>query len=274
MKVLRKIVLAEFEDTRIVKMVIDAQHVAGRVLPGQFVTVMVNHMAERIPLTVVEQDHESISLIFQEIGYSTKLLGQMDVGHKIFSVAGPLGHASEIKSYGKVVVIGGGVGVAEIFPVVKALRDCGNHVETVLGFRTSGLSFLVDELREVSSRTHVMTDDGSLGEQGFTTAKLSELVAHNDVDCVYAVGPVVMMQKVIEITAPLKIKTLVSLNATILDGTGMCGCCRVKIGDEVKFSCIDGPEFDASLVDWAELLMRSRMYIAEEQHICKLKGQA
>jgi ferredoxin--NADP+ reductase len=181
-----------------------------------------------------------------------------------------LGHPTEIKKYGKVILVGGGVGIAEIYPVAKALKDAGNHLTAIIGSRTQELLILERELMEVSDECVVMTDDGSYGRKGFVTGALKELLEKSKYDLVYAVGPIPMMRAVSAVTKPLGVPTLVSLNAIMVDGTGMCGCCRVSVGTEVKFSCVDGPEFDASQVDWQELLSRNSIYTEQEKHICRL----
>lgn len=270
MKILQKQILSDVQDARVTKLVIEAPEIASKALPGQFIVVMVSEEGERIPLTVVDKDTDvgTITLIVQEIGFTTKLLCGLNEGDSLYALVGPLGHATEIKDYGKVILVGGGVGIAEIYPVAKALKEAGNHVAAILGARTKELLILEDELKNVSDELHITTDDGSYGKKGFVTDTLKELLPRN---LVYAVGPIPMMKKVSEVTKEFNVKTLVSLNALMVDATGMCGCCRVKIGDEVKFSCVDGPEFDAHLVDWQELDKRSKIYIEQEKHICKLR---
>jgi ferredoxin--NADP+ reductase len=233
---------------------------------------MVSPEGERVPLTVVDTDTEKgiIVLIFQEVGLTTKLLGKLNPGDALYALAGPLGHPTEIKSYGKVILIGGGVGIAEIYPVAKALKEEGNDIITILGARTKELLILEEELKSVSSKFYITTDDGSYGKKGFTTDILKELLEGEKCDLVYAVGPIPMMQKVAEVTRNFKVKTIVSLNALMVDATGMCGCCRVNVAGETKFSCVDGPEFDADLVDWDELIKRNRIYAEQEKHICNL----
>jgi NAD(P)H-flavin reductase len=226
-------------------------------------------------------DEGSVTLIVQEIGFSTRLLGSLDRGDSIYAMAGPMGHATDIKKYGNVMLVGGGVGIAELYPIAKAMKESGNHVTTILGAKTKALLILEDKLRSVSDELHVTTDDGSCGRKGFVTDVLKELLTANHKPClpgrqaqtanlIYAVGPIPMMKLVSDITKSFDIETLVSLNALMVDATGMCGGCRVKIGDEVKFSCVDGPEFNAHLVDWDELFKRTRTYTEKEQHICRL----
>ena len=276
MKILKKEILAEVKGTRTTKMEVEAPLVARKAKAGQFVVLMVKEEGERIPLTVVSADKKAgtITLIFQELGFTTKLLGSLAEGDELYSIVGPLGHATEIKSYGNVILIGGGVGIAEIYPVAKAMRDAGNKVFTIIGARTRNLLILEKELKVVSDRLHVVTDDASYGKKGFTTDVLKELLAYSlkriAYSLVYAVGPIPMMEKIAQITKPHGVKTVASLNALMVDGTGMCGCCRVTVGGEVKFSCVDGPEFDAHKVDWKELMVRSKIYCEKEEHICRL----
>jgi len=272
MKITKKKVLAEAGGTRVTQIEIKAPLIASKGHPGQFVVLMVKEEGERIPLTIVNADKNSgiVTLIFQELGFTTKLLGKLNVGDNIYALVGPLGHATEIKNYGKVILIGGGVGIAEIYPVAKALKDEGNHVTSIMGARSKSLLILEKELKSASSELHVATDDGSHGKKGFTTDILKELLAHDKYDLIYAVGPIPMMKLVSSVTKVFNAKTLVSLNAIMVDGTGMCGCCRVTVGNETKFSCIDGPEFDAHEVDWEELERRTRVYCDNEKHICNL----
>jgi len=195
----------------------------------------------------------------------------MKTGDSLYSLVGPLGHPTRIKKYGKVIIVGGGVGIAEIYPVAAALKRAGNHLAMILGTRTKSLLMLEQELKSVSEDFYVVTDDGSYGEKGFTTDVLSRLLKKEKHNLVYAVGPIPMMRKVAETTKPYNVKTIVSLNALMVDGTGMCGCCRVSVAGETKFSCVDGPEFDAASVDWDELTKRNRVYADKEKHICNLK---
>ena len=283
-KILDKKNLTADSDTRVMRIEIKAPSIARKARPGQFVVVMVKEEGERIPLTVVDCDKEkgSITLIVQELGLTTKLLGKSKIGDYLYSIVGPLGHATEIKRYGTVILVGGGVGIAEIYPVAKAMsavggafsgeKSAGNNVLTIVGARTKDLLILEDEMRSVSTGFHVTTDDGSYGRKGFVTDVLKEVLADHrgDVGLVYAVGPIPMMKMVSLATKDSGIKTLVSLNALMVDGTGMCGCCRVTVGGNVKFSCVDGPEFDGHLVDWQELQARSGTYSEKENHICKL----
>jgi ferredoxin--NADP+ reductase len=272
MKILNKQVLGNAKDAGIVRIEVAAPDIAKKAKPGQFVALMVSEQGERIPLTIVERDPKkgTITLIFQVAGLTTKLLSKASVGDELFAIVGPLGHATDIKKYGKVIIIGGGVGIAEIYPVTKAMKDAENNVTTILGTRTKVILFLEKELKAASNELYVTTDDGSYGRKGFVTDVLDELLKKDKYDLVYAVGPIPMMKRVAQVTKPHGTKTLVSLNAIMVDATGMCGCCRVDVGGKVKFSCVDGPEFDAHLVDWEGLTKRNRVYIDKEQHICKL----
>jgi ferredoxin--NADP+ reductase len=206
---------------------------------------------------------------------TTKLLGRLNVGDSLYALVGPLGHPTEIKNYGKIILVGGGVGIAEIYPVAKGFKEAGNHITTILGTRNKELMLLEKELKSVSDEFYVTTDDGSYGRKGFTTDVLKELLNNEqrtmNYELVYAVGPIPMMKRVSEVTKPCGIRTIVSLNALMVDATGMCGCCRVSVGGETKFSCVDGPEFEGHDVDWAELTKRNAIYADQEKHACKLK---
>ncbi len=272
MKIVKKVVLAQIRDTRITKIEMHAPLIAAKVKAGQFVVLMVEEKGERIPLTVVDTDKDKgiITLIFQELGLTTKLLGKLNARNALYAVVGPMGHPTEIKNYGKVILVGGGVGIAEIYPVAKAFKNAGNHIVTIIGARTKGLLILEDELKTISDELHVVTDDASYGKKGFTTDVLKELLVKDKYNLVYAVGPIPMMRKVSSLTKDFNVKTLVSLNALMVDASGMCGCCRVSINNEVKFSCVDGPEFDAHSVDWEELEKRNKIYEKKEKEICKL----
>ncbi|MFA5260941.1 MAG: sulfide/dihydroorotate dehydrogenase-like FAD/NAD-binding protein [Candidatus Omnitrophota bacterium] len=272
MKIIDKDFLTDSQGARIVKLTIQVPDIAAKAKAGQFVVLMVKEEGERIPLTVVKADPAkgTVMLIAQEAGFTTKLLTHMDAGESLYSIVGPLGHPTEIKKYGKVILIGGGVGIAEIYPVAQAFKDAGNSVTVIIGSRTRELLILERELKEVSDECVVMTDDGSYGRKGFVTEALKELLEKSKYDLVYAVGPIPMMRAVSLVTKPFGVLTLVSLNAIMVDGTGMCGGCRVSVAGKVKFSCVDGPEFDASQVDWQELLTRNSVYAEQEKHICRL----
>jgi len=277
MKILYKGTLTNASSVKVTKLEISAPGIASKAKTGQFVVLMVNEKGERIPLTIVDNNSGkgSITLIFQEIGLTTKLLGALEPGDSIYSITGPLGHPTEIKNYGRIILVGGGVGIAEIYPVARAMKKVGNYVITILGTRTKELLILENELKSVSDELHMATDDGSYGRKGFTTDILKELLSNSKsakASLTYAVGPIPMMRKVSSATKEFGVKTIVSLNALMVDATGMCGCCRVTVGGKVKFSCVDGPEFEAHEVDWDELDKRNRVYLDKEAHICKLNN--
>ncbi len=272
MKIISKEVIVGQAGARIIKLSLLAPEISQKAKAGQFVVVMVNEKGERIPLTIVESDIKSgsLTLIFQEVGLTTQALGALNVGGNLYALVGPLGHPTEIKNYGKVILVGGGVGIAEILPVARALKKAGNHIITVLGSRNKELLILEAELKSASDEIYIMTDDGSYGKKGFTTDMLGELLSKDKYDLIYTVGPIPMMKRVVLVSREYKIKTLVSLNALMVDATGMCGCCRVSVFGEVKFSCVDGPDFDGPGVDWEELEKRNKVYSVQEKHICNL----
>ncbi|MDD5109471.1 MAG: sulfide/dihydroorotate dehydrogenase-like FAD/NAD-binding protein [Candidatus Omnitrophica bacterium] len=274
MKIISKEIIADYSGIRIIKLTLGSPAISQKAKAGQFVVVMASEEGERIPLTIVEADSkaQSITLIFQEVGLTTKALGALNVGDALYALVGPLGHPTEIKNWGKVILVGGGVGIAEIYPVAKSLKAASNNITLILGAKTKGLLILEKELSDIADKIYVVTDDGSVGQKGFTTDILAELLKENKYDLVYAVGPVPMMKKVSFVCAPVNIKTIVSLNALMVDATGMCGCCRVTVAGKVKFSCVDGPEFEAKDIDWVELQTRNSMYLDREKHICKLKN--
>jgi len=269
-----KVISIEELAPNIKRIVVHAPLIASKAQAGQFVILRVDEYGERFPLTLVDWKPAEglITLIFQEVGVSTKKLGSLKAGDCIMDVIGPLGNPTEIKNYGTVAVIGGGVGTALIYPWIRALKSCGNRVITILGARTESLLLLEDDLRAVSNEIHISTDDGSKGIKGFTSDVLKNLISEGKrFDLVMAAGPVPMMRAVAEVTRPYKIKTIVSLNPIMVDGTGMCGACRVKVGGEIKFACVDGPEFDAHKVDFRQLMNRLRFYREEEMKAVKLK---
>jgi len=273
MKILNKEMIVDSGGVKIGMMEVLSPDIALKAKPGQFIVLMASEKGERIPLTVVERyaSKGTIKLIFQEAGLTTKVLGSMKTGDSLYSLVGPLGHPTEIKRYGKVIIVGGGVGIAEIYPVALAMKEAGNNVTTILGARGKDLLILEEELKKASDEFYVATDDGSYGRKGFTTDILEDLLSKGKYDLVYSVGPIPMMKRSSLVTKKFNVKTIVSLNAIMVDATGMCGCCRVTVGGKTYFSCVDGPEFDASLVDWEELIKRNRIYDDKEKHICKLK---
>jgi len=249
------------------RLVVSAPIIARKAQTGQFVILRVNEQGERFPLTLVDwnQQKGTVTLIFQEVGVSTKKLGKLQVGDYIEDIVGPLGNPTEIKKYGEVAVIGGGVGTALIYPWVRALKESGNRIITILGARTASLLLLEKELSELSDEIHISTDDGTKGFKGFTADVLRNLLTQGKrFDLVMAAGPVPMMRAVAEVTRPYGTKTIASLNPIMVDGTGMCGGCRVTVGGETKFACVDGPEFDAHQVDFRELTNRLNIYREEE----------
>lgn len=275
-KIVEKKTLVDSLGVKITQLKVVAPLIAQKAKPGQFIVVMVVEEGERVPLTVVDKDIKAgtITLIVQEVGLTTKLLGKLNKGDSIYAILGPLGHNTEIKKYGKVILIGGGVGIAEIYPAAVELKAAGNQVTTILGSRTKDLLILEEELKVDSDQLFIATDDGSYGRKGFVTDVLGELLTNNlklkTYNLIYAVGPIPMMKNVFLTTKNSGIKTLVSLNSLMVDATGMCGGCRVTVGGKPKFTCIDGPEFDASLVDWDELTNRSKVYQDKEKQICTL----
>jgi ferredoxin--NADP+ reductase len=272
MKIVNKEIINDVGGVRITQLDIASGDIASKALAGQFVVLMVDDKGERIPLTLVNTDKNKgiVSLIFQEAGFTTRSLGKLNPGDTLYSLVGPLGHPTEIKKYGKIILVGGGVGIAEILPVARALKEAGNEITTILGSRNKELLILEAELKNASDEIYIMTDDGSYGRKGFTTDMLKELLSKDKYDLIYAVGPIPMMKRVALVSKEFNTKTLVSLNALMVDATGMCGCCRVSIFGQVKFSCVDGPDFDAHGVDWEELEKRNKVYGVQERHICNL----
>ncbi|MGC8862653.1 MAG: sulfide/dihydroorotate dehydrogenase-like FAD/NAD-binding protein [Armatimonadota bacterium] len=241
--------------------------ISRAVKPGQFVMVWPGEHGERVPLTVSDWDPEkgTITLIFQEVGRSTIELGRFNEGDEIPSLSGPLGRPTEIANYGTAVVIGGGVGTAIARPVAAALKKADNNLITIIGAREKSLIILEDEMRSFSDELIVTTDDGSYGRKGVVTDPLMELLDQRKIDFVFAVGPLPMMRSVAQTTEPYSVKTVVSLDPIMIDGTGMCGGCRVTVGGKTMFTCVDGPDFDAHQVDWEELKARKSFYFEHEQ---------
>ena len=250
------------------KMVVSAPRIACARKPGQFVIVRLDRGEERIPLTISDADPAvgTITLFIQAIGASTRKIAATEAGGSIRDVAGPLGKEIRIIKWGRVVCIGGGVGTAVLYPLVKALAEAGNRITTIVGGRSSRLIILSDQLTSFSDTLLITTEDGTLGIRGFVTAPLAELLADPErvPQAVFAVGPVPMMKAVAEMTRRQSIETIVSLNPIMIDGTGMCGGCRVQIGSETRFACVDGPEFDAHLVDFDQLSDRLTIYRTED----------
>jgi len=247
---------------------IHAPEIAEKAKPGQFVILRVDEMGERIPLTLVDWEPQkgTITLIFQEVGVSTKKLGTLEVEDKILNMVGPLGNPSDIKHHGSVAVVCGGVGTAAAYPIAKAFKGAGNKVISIVGARNKELLILEDEMKSVSDELFISTDDGSKGYKGFVSDVLKALIQKGyRFDVVYAIGPPLMMRATSEVTRPYNLKTIVSLNPIMVDGMGMCGACRVTVGGQTRFACVDGPEFDGHQVNFDELIKRLRMYQSEEK---------
>jgi ferredoxin--NADP+ reductase len=257
------------------KFVVEAPFIARKRKPGNFVIIRVAENGERIPLTIVDGDtsHGTITLIVQGVGKTTKLLLGMEAGDAIIDMVGPLGNPTPVERHGNVVCIGGGVGTAELFPITRALKEAGNTIMTIVGARTKDLVILETEMASCSDELFITTDDGSYGRKGFVTDQLKDLLERPaGVNAVYAIGPLPMMKAVAALTKKYGVHTIVSLNTIMVDGTGMCGGCRVTVNKEMKFACVDGPEFDAHTVDFDELMMRNRTYVDLEKaadHNCR-----
>ena len=258
---------------------IKAPYVAAKAEAGQFIILRVDADGERIPLTVAGYDRQNgtVRIIFQIVGATTEKLNHLNVGDSIHDFVGPLGTATKLDGLKKVCIVGGGVGCAIALPIAQKLHEMGCNVTSIIGFRSKDIVILEDDFRAVSDRMFLMTDDGSYGEKAFTTQKLEELIQKGEkFDEIVAVGPPIMMKLVCEIAAKYNIPSVASLTAYMIDGTGMCGGCRCMIGGEDKFVCVDGPEFDGSLVDWDDLLKRSNYYKDQEAedraHVCRLTG--
>jgi ferredoxin--NADP+ reductase len=249
---------------------IEAPFVAKKAQAGQFIIFRIDEQGERVPLTIADYDREkgTVTIIFQKAGLSTRLLGAKEIGDSISDFVGPLGTPTDYEDFKKVAVIGGGVGCAIAYPQAKALHNMGVAVDVIAGFRNKDIVILEDEMKAVSTNYYLMTDDGSYGEKGFVTDKLKSLIeAGNQYDAVIAIGPIPMMKFVSLTTKPYGIKTIVSLNPIMIDGTGMCGGCRVTVGGKIKFACVDGPDFDGHAVDFDELMNRNSTYRqTEEEH--------
>ncbi|WP_163338443.1 sulfide/dihydroorotate dehydrogenase-like FAD/NAD-binding protein [Desulfopila sp. IMCC35008] len=246
---------------------IEAPNIASKAKPGQFVILKANEEGERIPLTMAETNPEAgtVTIIYMVVGKSTALFRDLKVGDSYQDVIGPLGKATHLEKVGKVICVGGGTGVAVLHPITRALKDVGNEVTCIIGARTKDLLILEDQMRSASHDLRLCTDDGSYGHHGFVTDVMKEVLDQGDVKQVVAIGPVPMMRAVSNITKEYGVDLLVSLNPIMVDGTGMCGGCRVTVGGETKFACVDGPEFDGHEVDYDELMLRLRAYEADEK---------
>ena len=273
-----KIVRKEILNPSVKLLEIEAPYVARKAEPGQFIILRIDESGERIPLTIADfnRDKGTVTIIFQEVGKTTKILGAMNEGESLLDFVGPLGVASHLEGYKKVAVIGGGLGTAIAYPQAKKLYNMGAEVDAIVGFRNKDLIILEEELAKASTRQFVTTDDGSNGTKGFVTDILRKLIEDgNKYDLVIAIGPLIMMKVVSNLTKEYGIKTIVSMNPIMVDGTGMCGGCRVTVGGKTKFACVDGPDFDGHEVDFDEAMRRQTMYKKEEQdstekHKCRL----
>jgi len=265
---MNKIIAKEFLSENVFKIEIEAPQIAKNRLAGHFVIVKVGNEGERIPLTIVDSDPEkgTILLIVQQVGVSSHKLGKLAVGESVTDVLGPLGHATHIKKFGTVVATGGGLGLAPTLPIIKAMKEAGNKVISVMAARNKDLLILEDEFREISDEVIIMTDDGSAGKKGLVTEGLDSVIQKEKVDLVLTIGPTVMMKYVSLLTEKYNIPTVASLNTIMVDGTGMCGACRVSIGNETKFVCVDGPEFDAHKVDFNGMISRLGAFKADEDN--------
>ena len=279
-----KIVKKERLNDVVELMEVHAPMVARKCEPGQFIILRVGEDGERIPLTIADYDREAetITIIYQIVGFSTRQLAKLNEGDEITDFVGPLGVPTELHKSNHVVGIAGGVGSAPLYPQLKKLAEMGVDVDVIIGGREAQYVLWADKFKAFCKNVYVMTDDGSLGEKGFGTVKLQELIDSGDpIDEVIAIGPVPMMKAVVGVTKPHNLKTMVSLNPILIDGTGMCGCCRVTVDGKIKFACVDGPDFDGLSVDFDELMARQRMFKEEEHQvdvnadrICNLMGGA
>ncbi|MDO4586626.1 MAG: sulfide/dihydroorotate dehydrogenase-like FAD/NAD-binding protein [Planctomycetia bacterium] len=264
----------------IYEMIVKNPRLAGKARAGHFVIVMIEETGERIPLTIADYDAEAgtVTMVVMAVGTSTRKMVKLGVGDQLYAMIGPLGQSSEIENFGTVVLVAGGVGTAPIFPIARSLKNAGNRVISIQGARNQGLLFWEDKLNSVSDQHIITTDDGSAGRKALVTEPLRELLEANQllsendpnhIGCVYAIGPAIMMKFCAATTLPFNVKTIASLNSIMIDGTGMCGGCRVRIGNETKFTCVDGPEFDAHQIDWNHVLMRQKTYCEAEK--CSLQ---
>lgn len=275
-----KIIRKEVLNPSVTLIEVDAPYIAKKAEPGQFIILRVNETGERIPFTIADYDRENgtVTIIFQKVGKTTELLDTLNEGDEILDFVGPLGVASHFDNVKRVAVIGGGLGTAIAYPQAKKLHSMGVEVDMINGFRNKDLVIIEDMCREACANLYTMTDDGSNGNKGFVTSKLEELIKSGvKYDLVVAIGPLVMMKAVSELTRPYEIKTIVSMNPVMIDGTGMCGGCRVTVGGETKFACVDGPDFDGHLVDFDQAILRSRMFKEKEadslkKHRCRMEG--
>lgn len=266
-----KIVSKKMFSEKVACLEVEAPLIARSRKAGHFVIVRIDEKGERIPLTIASADVErgTITLVIQSVGASSTRINALQVGDVLCDVVGPLGHATDIERYGTVICCGGGVGVAPLLPIVKAMHEAGNRVIVVLAARTKDLIILEDEMRANSDEVLIMTDDGSYGQKGVITVGVEQVIQREKVDRCVCIGPTIMMKFVSLLTKKYEVPTIVSLNTIMVDGTGMCGACRVTVGGKTRFVCVDGPEFDAHQVDFDEMMMRMKAYRAEEQEALK-----
>jgi len=268
----------EMADNTVVLNEIEAPLIAQKAQPGQFVILKANETGERIPLTIADSDKErgSITVLYQVVGKGTRLFKSLMEGGGYQDVIGPLGRPTHLEKVGTVVCVGGGTGTAVLHPITRSLKELGNHVIAIVGARNKSLLILEDKMRHASHELHICTDDGSYGHHGFVTDVLKPILEKKDVRLVVSIGPVPMMKFVSKLTQDFGVKTIVSLNPIMVDGTGMCGGCRVTVGGQMKFACVDGPEFDGHEVDYDELMLRLQAYKDEERRVydenCRLRG--
>lgn len=275
-----KIVKKEVLNPTVSLIEVEAPYIAKKAEPGQFIILRVDERGERVPFTIADFDREkgTVTIIFQVVGETTELLNELQEGDSLQDFVGPLGVASHFEDVKNVAVIGGGLGTAIAYPQAKKLHGMGVRVDMINGFRNKDLIIIEDLCKDACTNLYTMTDDGSNGNKGFVTAKLEELIeAGNKYDLVVAIGPLVMMKAVCDLTKKYDIKTIVSMNPIMIDGTGMCGGCRVTVGGETKFACVDGPDFDGHQVDFDQAILRSRMFRTQEdrarkEHRCRLEG--
>jgi len=264
-RIVKKVELAP----KIYEIVVEAPRLAAKAQPGHFVIVMADEYGERIPLTVADFDRSAgtITLVLMVVGTSSSKLAKLNEGEELHAMIGPLGRESEVEDFGTVIMVAGGVGTAPIYPIARAMKERGNRVISIQGARSANLLFWQEKLAAVSDEHIVTTDDGSTGRKALVTEPLAELLAGEDgsVGCVYAIGPAIMMKFCAETTRAAGVKTIVSLNTIMVDGTGMCGGCRVRVGEETLFTCVDGPEFDGHLIDWDLMLDRQKIYVHDEK---------
>ncbi len=253
---------------------IQAEDIARHCKPGQFIILRVSEDGERVPFTICDYDQNAgtITLLVQEVGYSTHKMAELKVGDSIHDLVGPLGNATDLSEYENVVLVGGGIGCAVIYPQAKLRNKQGKPCQAIIGAKNKDLLFNVEEFQANCEKVHIATDDGSLGTKGFVTTVLQDLLEKGQkIDCVFVVGPMIMMKMVSQLTRKYNVHTIVSMNSIMVDGTGMCGGCRITVDGKTKYACVDGPEFDGHLVDFDEAMNRSRFY-AEHEHNCRIRG--